>query len=198
MSRYSSSDPYVDLDTGVLLNRLGIANQSLLERAEARLVSIRSQQLWLNPPDGHFDISHLKNVHRQLFQDVYEWAGEFRTVDISKGDNRFAHHAYLEAAAAAIFIKLKDEGSLAGMSRREFCIRAAYYLGEINALHPFREGNGRTSREWVGLLARRNGFIFCWKSVHQAEWMQASIESFRGRLEGLTKILEKAIEPISR
>jgi len=175
---------------------LGILDQSWLEKAEARLVSIRSQQLWLNPLEGPFDLSYLKNVHRHLFQDVYPWAGELRTVDISKGDSRFAHHAFLEGAAVAIFKKLSGEYSLAQLDTDGFCARAAFYLGELNALHPFREGNGRCCREFIGLVARRNGYVFRWKTVNQKTWVQASIDSFHGRLDGMSVILRSAIHPL--
>src|SRR5277367_119854 len=108
MPRYSDRDPYVDAETGVLKNKLGIRDRALLERAEANLVSIRSQQLWLSPLEGELDITHLRKIHWHLFHDVYSWAGELRTVDISKGDNRFAHHAFLENAARPIFDKLRS------------------------------------------------------------------------------------------
>src|SRR5436305_10700282 len=104
MSRYSDSDPYIDRDTGVLTNRLGIVDESTLEQVEADLVAVRSYELSLNPVSGRFDLAHLQAIHRYLFGDVYEWAGELRTVDISKGSSRFAHHAHIESAAAPIFL----------------------------------------------------------------------------------------------
>jgi cell filamentation protein len=198
MSRYSSSDSYVDPETGVLTNRLGIRNQSSLEKAEARLVSIRSQQLWLNPFEGRFDLSYLKSVHRHLFQDVYAWEGELRTVDISKGESRFAHHAFLEGAALATLETLAGERYLAEIDTEVFCARMAFYLGELNALHPFREGNGRACREFIGLLARRNGYVFRWKAVNQTQWLRASIDSFHGKLDGMTMTLRRAMHPLPR
>ena len=88
-------------------------------------------------------------------------------MDISKGDNRFAHHAFLESAARPIFERLAAEDFLAGMDAGALCARTAFYLGELNALHPFREGNGRTQREFIQLLAR----IAC-----SEEWIIVALE----------------------
>jgi cell filamentation protein len=145
MSRYSDSDPYLDPATGVLRNRLDIADEATLEQTEADIVAVRSYELSQAPLKGCFDLAHLQAIHRYLFGDVYEWAGQLRTTVISKGGNRFAHHAHIESAAAAVFAQLAKEKHLAGLGSTAFSDRAACYLGELNALHPFREGNGRHS-----------------------------------------------------
>ena len=198
MSRYSNHDPYVDAETGVLVSRLGILNRASLDEAEANLISIRSQELWLFPLQGRIDFTYLKNVHRHLFQDMYAWAGELRTVDISKGDNGFAHHAFLEHAGRAIFEMLASERYLAQLDATEFCQRVAFYLGELNALHPFRDGNGRAQRKFIQLLARKNGYSFHWSKVGREEMLQASIESFRGDGAKLTASLRNVIQELSR
>ena len=189
MPRYSDLDAYVDSETGVLKNLLGIREQALLEASEADLVSIRSLELAISPIRGSFDLLHLRKIHWHLFRDVYAWAGELRTVDISKGDNLFAHHAFLESAARPIFERLAVENYLAGLDAGAFCARAAFYLGELNALHPFREGNGRTQREFIQLLARRNGYLLLWKKTSRDELLRASIASFRGDSTSLTAII---------
>ena len=193
MPRYSDLDAYVDSETGVLKNLLGIRDQASLEAAEADLVAIRSLELEISPIRGSFDLAHLRKIHGHLFRDVYVWAGELRTVDISKGDNRFAHHAFLESAARPIFEGLAAENYLAGLDADWFCARTAYYLGELNALHPFRDGNGRTQREFIQLLARRNGYLLLWKKASRDGLLRASIESFRGDLVGLRGILRAVI-----
>ena len=142
MSRYADSDPYLDPVTGVLKNRLDIADESTLEQTEAALVATRSYELAQSPPKGRFDLAHIQAIHKYLFSDLYEWAGQLRTVDISKGGNQFAFHGRIESAAATIFQQLAKEDHLIGLGPEAFSDRAAYYLGELNALHPFREGNG--------------------------------------------------------
>jgi len=194
MPRYSVDDEYIDPISGVLKNLLGIRDQVSLEVNEADFVSVRSAQLSFSPPAGIFDLQYLRRIHRHLFQDVYAWAGELRTVDISKGNNRFAHHAFIVGASQPIFQQLRDESDLAGLDKEAFCLRAAYFLGELNALHPFREGNGRTQREFINLLARQNGYVFVWKKADRSEFLEASIRSFTGDLAGLTRILCEIIQ----
>src|SRR6202167_5054944 len=175
MSKYSTHDDYIDAATGVLKNRLGLTAESALEEAEATFASVRSYELAENPLPGNFDLAHLQAMHRYLFQDVYEWAGQLRTIDIIKGGNRFANFAYIESAAKPIFKKLADEDFLAGQDAEQFSDRAAHYLGEINALHPFREGNGRAQREFISQLAYKNSYFIDWKNFTQADMVQASI-----------------------
>lgn len=94
MSRYSSHDPYLDPASGVLKNRFGITDEATLEATEAALVALRSYELAQQSLAGGFDLAHLQAIHRYLFGDVYEWAGQLRTIDIAKGGNAFAHHAF--------------------------------------------------------------------------------------------------------
>jgi cell filamentation protein len=124
MPRYSDADPYLDPATGVLKNRLGIADAVTLEQAEADVVAIRAYELSQTPLKGNFDLKHLRAIHKYLFRDVYEWAGELRTIDISKGGNSFAHYRYLESAAAGIFEQLTKENNLKGLDPDQFSDRA--------------------------------------------------------------------------
>jgi fido (protein-threonine AMPylation protein) len=180
MSRYSGSDPYIDPATGVLRNRLDIADETTLEQTEADFVAARSFELSRTPLKGRFDLAHLQAIHKHLFGDLYEWAGRLRTIDISKGSNRFAHHAHIEIAAASIFQQLAKENHLAGLGAEAFSDRAAYYLGDLNALHPFREGNGRAQREFISHLAHANGYYVAWENMPPADLLAASIASFHG------------------
>jgi cell filamentation protein len=190
MTKYSNNDHYIDPRTGVLKNLLGITSAEELEKAEATFASIRSYELAQNPLKGHFDLQHLKVIHQYMFKDLYAWAGACRDIDISRGDSFFAHHNHIEAAAKDIFEKLKEEKHLAELSRDDFCNRAAFYLGEINALHPFREGNGRAQREFISHLAYHNGYYIEWKNFTQDEMLEASVISFkRGDYSKLAALL---------
>ena len=196
MSRYSDYDVYVDPDSGVLKNRFGITDAKLLEATEADLVASRSRELALTPLAGDFNLAHLKAIHRYLFGDIYEWAGQLRTVDISKGNNHFAHHGHIQSAAESIFQHLGNEKHLAGLDVRSFGTRAAYYLGELNALHPFREGNGRAQRELISHLAHKNGHYIAWEQVTQPVLLQASIASFHGDLSLLESVIQSILESV--
>src|SRR5271156_2191913 len=191
MSRSSGHDPYLDLAFGVVRNRFGIADAATLEEAEADLVAARSRELSLTPLKGQFDLAHLKAIHRYLFGDLYEWAGQLRTIDISKGGHLFAHHAHIGNSAAPIFKRLAKEKHLAGLDPTTFSDRAAHYLGELNALHPFREGNGRAQREFVSHLAHAAGYFVAWEKIKQTEMLDASIGSFKGDASGLAAIIRE-------
>jgi cell filamentation protein len=179
MTKYEGHDHYLDPETDVLKNKLGIKDGEELKKAEASLVAWRSFQLSAKPIQGCFDLDHLKAIHKHLFGDIYEWAGELRNIDLAKENSYFANHLYIARAARLIFTKLAQENYLAGLDAAEFSERAAYYLGEINALHPFREGNGRAQREFINHLAYRNGYYIDWTNVGEKELLQASIDSFR-------------------
>jgi cell filamentation protein len=180
MPKYANLDHYLDPDTGVFKNRLGIRDEATLETAEADYVAARSYELAQNPINGKFDLAHMQTIHRHLFGDVYDWAGTLRDVDISKGQSYFAHFRYIESAAIPLFEQLAKENYLAGLDEGAFSERAAYFLGELNALHPFRDGNGRAQREFIGLLARQNGYFIAWTNITQEVMAQATIAAFHG------------------
>jgi cell filamentation protein len=143
-----------------------------------------------------FDLAHLQAIHPYLFGDVYEWAGQLRNIDISKGGNRFAHHAHIDSAAVAVFMQLAKEKQLAGLGQAAFSDRAAYYLGELNALHPFREGNGRAQREFISHLAHANGYYIAWENVRQADMLAAAIESFNGDRSKLAALIRQNLSAL--
>ena len=150
------SDPYLIRGTDTLRNRLGITDPGALIRAEADLTVARMVQLeeGLQIP-GRWDLDHLRAFHRHIFQDIYDWAGEIRTVDISKSDHVFARPQFIEAAATELFAELAGADNLRGRDRVSFIEGVTHVLAEINALHPFREGNGRAQRAFVGAQRRR-------------------------------------------
>ena len=198
MSKYSGHDHYIDPASGVLKNRLGITDAAMLEATEADFVAARSRELSQTPLKGGFDLAHLQAIHRHLFGDVYEWAGQLRTIDISKGGHLFAHHTHIASAAAPIFKQLADEKHLAGLGPAAFSDRAAHYLGELNALHPFREGNGRAQREFVSHLAHANGYYIAWENVSYPDMLQASIQSFKGDTSKLAAIIGDNLHTLDR
>ncbi|MGE0470521.1 MAG: Fic/DOC family protein [Nitrospira sp.] len=191
MSRYSSHDEYTDPATGLLKNRLGITDEATLEQTEAQFVAQRSHELVQDPIPGAFDLPHLHALPRHLFGDLYEWAGHLRTVDVIKDTSRFAHHAYLERAAETIFRELAQENHLRGLEPAEFSRRAAHDLAELNALHPFREGNGRAQREFLSQLARENDYAIAWDHITPADMLDASRRSFAGDLAPLTTLIQR-------
>jgi len=132
-----SPDPYVYPGMTVLKNIPGIRNQEILDRFEADRVGQRSLELIECPLSGLFDIEHLRGIHRYPFQDVYEWAGEFRTVDIAKGNSYFAHVPYIESTLKDLVEKLSEEQHLRGLDQERFASRVAEILGTLNAVRAF-------------------------------------------------------------
>lgn len=149
----SGPDPYLDPATGLLRNRLGITDPAELARAEAELTALRLVELRRTPVPGGYDLEHLRGFHRFIFGDVYDWAGEPRTVSIGKG-HLFCLPQHIDSFAADIFGRLAGWRYLRGLERDEFLDRLAELLADINALHPFREGNGRTQRAFLTQLPK--------------------------------------------
>lgn len=191
MSKYAGDDHYIDPVSGVLKNRLGIVDEALLEQIEAEYAALRSYDLSQNPLHAPWSITSLQTIHQRLFGDVYEWAGEFRTVDISKGSTRFANWKHIENSLERLFAELNREHALKGLDALQFSQRAAYYMGEINAIHPFREGNGRTQREFLSQLAYQNGGSIAWHRLERDIILNATILSFQGRIEPLTQLIQE-------
>ncbi len=193
MAKYGGEgkDPYLDPDTGILHNRFDVKDQATLDKVESGFSFIHAQELKDSPIQGAFDLNHLKGIHKHLFSDVYEWAGELRQVDITKGDTRFAHAATLESAGRSIFNQLVRENHLRGLDAEAFSQRAGYYLGEMNVLHPFRDGNGRAQREFIGQLAREAGYHIVWSGVSREAMTHASVLAYKGDHTAMAALIRK-------
>jgi cell filamentation protein len=161
-------DPYCWPENDCLLNKLGIRDPEKLRRVEARIVAVRDVQIATATIPGEYGLEHLKEFHGRLFGDVYEWAGATRTVDISKPGAKFCHWRYVDEQIDAVLSELGQEGCLIGFAQRHFVERLAHYYGEINAVHPFREGNGRTQRAFLRQLAAAAGWRLNWSALDRA------------------------------
>lgn len=132
-------DPYLDPATGILRNKLAATSHSELDQAEGDLVFARLVQLGNQPLRSESTPNGLRAIHHHLFQDVYPWAGQLRSVDMNKLDGRsFMPVSRLESAANYVFNELKADNCLQGMARRQFVERLAYFYDNLNYLHPFR------------------------------------------------------------
>ena len=163
-----------------LRNRHGIRTQEALDRAEVLFVIsaiAENTAAPLEEPDSGPDFAYLKRLHKRLFGEMYDWAGEVRDVDISKGATRFANFRFIEAEGERLTAEMADKNWFSGLSHEEFAEQAAYYFGELNTLHPFREGNGRTLREYFRYLAYRVGHTIDWGGLDPEEMVRASIHA---------------------
>jgi cell filamentation protein len=185
-------DPYTDPVTGILRNKLGLSTAADLEAAEREITHAALILLSESPVHPSYDLAHLCTIHRRIFGDIYDWAGQIRTVAIAKG-NMFCLPQYIETSAAEIFRTLRGENFLRGLERHAFIERLTYYLGEVNAAHPFREGNGRTQRAFFEQLARDAGFTLNWQHLDGARNIDASAAIMRGDAEPMRKMLDMLI-----
>ena len=175
---YFYSEPYQH----VMRNIPGIKDPAALSLYEHRVITRRGYELAKNPEliQHTFDVEHLNAIHRYLFQGVYDWAGEWRTVNMAKGPSGFANVAggdlgidrYLEDAFEKVRSTIWES-----LNHREFVEAAAAVFAHLNQAHPFREGNGRTSRIFMDHVALLSGFRFDYARAGRRGWNQCSMFS---------------------
>jgi cell filamentation protein len=184
------TDPYCYPGTTILRNLLDLRDADALEGFEADAVTQRSDEPL---PEGDFAPSHLQDIHRHLFQDVYEWAGEYRKVRITKGDSAFCYPEHIEGQITLLFEELRDLNFLRGVELDVFARQGAHFLSELNAIHPFREGNGRTQMIFFGLLAAEAGHPFDLGRLESEAFLRAMISAFKGDEEPLALEIRRMI-----
>lgn len=183
-------DPLCYAGTTVLRNKLDLhVQQDLTDFEFTMFLSRASEPL----PDGNLDYPHYQAIHHHLFQDVYDWAGQPRAIRTGKGSNWFCHPEHIQAEAERLFRWLAERDHLMGLDMQGFPSDAAYFLSELNAIHPFREGNGRAQLAFLKLLTLNAGRSFNDDVLEPQRTLSAMIESFRGNIEPLTALIADLI-----
>ena len=177
-------------DYSVLKNKLDLRDATQFERVERRLVV---QRVLDGIPSGDFDLAHLKAIHRHLFQDIFDWAGEIRTTEISKGGSQFQFRQYIETGMADIHRRIKSHGYLKNFPAAQFADIAGEIMGDINYVHPFREGNGRTQMQYLKLLVEQAGHAIDLTLIEKASWMEASRQAHLGNYQPMSQCIGVAI-----
>ncbi len=180
----------------ILKNKLNIKNEALLEEAERQITAVKILDLKMNPIKGKLNFEHLLNIHKYIFNDIYEWAGKTRSVNISKG-SQFCNYTFINNMADEIFSKLHNDNYLIGSTNEEMIAKLSFYLGELNAMHPFREGNGRTQRIFIEYLAHAAGYHVDFSKVSSKEMIEASADSFLCDYRKMENIFCNIIDKIS-
>jgi cell filamentation protein len=188
------TDPYVYPGTAVLRNRPGLLDGDALADREAQASTLRIAQLAAHRLDGAYDLPHLQEFHRIIFQDIYDWAGELRSVPLAKPGSMFATPSNIESYATGLFRQLAAEEHLGGLSRERFAERLTYYYAEINAVHPFREGNGRAQRAFLSQLALEAGHSLAWERLNSESLIHASQRRFQGDNVAMRDLLESVVD----
>ena len=179
--------------TTCLINKLGIRDEQQLAVVEAGLTMMKDSKLSEHPLEGSFDFSHYKAIHKYLFEDLYDWAGQIRTVDMSKKGTRFVRAAEIESVAERAFGRLNDNHNFVGLPMDEFIENIVDFYGVTNMLHPFREGNGRAQRVFFTQLIRNAGHDINFSEIDPEELMIATIQAANGIEDNLKTIFFQAI-----
>nr|WP_306267009.1 Fic family protein [Pararhizobium sp. IMCC3301] len=179
-------------DYTVLINKLDLRDASQLERAERRLVVGRSLEEF---PNGDFDLAHLQAIHRHLFQDIYDWAGDIRDTEISKGGSQFQFRQYIETGMADVHRRIRSHAYLKNLSSSAFADIAGEIIGDINYVHPFREGNGRTQMHYLKQLCAEAGHSIDLTLIEKRAWMDASRQAHLGDYQPMSQCIAKTIIP---
>lgn len=192
MSPYDAiDDPLCYQKTQVLINKANLRDQDELDQFEQLMFLTRAEE---DLPEGDLDYEHYKAIHHHFFQDVYEWAGQVRQIRTSKGGNWFCYPEYIDAEMRKLFAQLTIENHLTDIDKvEEFAVRASYYIAEINAVHPFREGNGRCQLTFLNILFEISGFELDEERLDPDAFMESMIASFHGDNELLSLSILKML-----
>ncbi len=185
---------YTDIKTGVLKNLAGITDKDDLLFFESVAVSKRIKELFDKPIKIN-GIESLFEIHKHLFQDVYEWAGKKRKVEISKEGNQFFPTTYFDNASKYIDSLIQEYKKIPKKNIEQISEKLAQILDAVNHLHPFREGNGRAQREFIRLLALEKAYKLNLnppdnKYVYE-QYMKGTIN---GDINTLTKLILEIIK----
>lgn len=178
--------------TTCLINKLGIKDEKRLSELEAQITFAKAVLLEETPIEGNFDFEHFKKIHEFLLCDLYDWAGQIRTVDISKKRTNFLAATSIEKIATPCFAKIAN-GYLDNLTFEDFATRIAEFYNDVNHIHPFREGNGRVQRIYFTQLIRHYGYDINFSEVDTDELMIATIQASQGVMDFLIEFFKEAI-----
>ena len=183
-------------DTTVLVNKLNLRTQEQLTQAEALLVTSCSAKLERDLPFENVDFDYYKNLHRQMFGDLYDWAGTVRKVNLSKKGTVFCDCNKIEELGQLQLKRLKKLKYLKNLSTVSFLDELTELYSDLNLLHPFREGNGRTLRLFVTLLVRNTDRDISWNGCDSDLLTIATIKAAQGDLTLLRSVFEEIVTEI--
>ena len=180
--------------TTCLKNKLNIQDEAKLISLEKEITFVKAATLEHGFYKGNFDFTHYKAIHKYLFEDLYEWAGMIRNVDISKQGTRFVKAKDIESVATACFNRLKAENYFKNLPQEIFVEKLVDFYCTTNLLHPFREGNGRTQRAFISQLVRNADYQLDFSEIEMDELMFATVQSANGVTDYLTAIFKEKIK----
>ena len=179
--------------TSCLINKLDIRDEEMLAEYEAMVTTAKVALLEQNPLPGNFDFDHYRAIHQFLFEDLYAWAGQLRTVDMSKKGTAFVKAGEIKMLGEKAFARLNHRHNFAGLAHEDFVENIVDFYSVINLLHPFREGNGRTQRVFFTQLIRSAGYDIDFSEIDTDELMVATIQAAGGVNDLLLAVFRVAI-----
>ena len=187
------ADYFVDGED-ILENKLGIHDREALKAAEQEIVTNKTADI-LNETAEDFGLDYLIHIHKVLFEGIYDFAGKIRTVDISKPDaaSPFAYVQFIDTESNRIFDDLKKKNYLNELDQKNFIEEVTKLAVELNALHPFRDGNGRAIRLYLIMLTDHAGYLLDYSQVSATELIDADIRAFEGDVEKLLQVYRKTV-----
>ena len=182
--------------TTCLINKLDIRDEKQLDIMESHITLAKISILQQTPINGNFDFEHYRAIHKFIFEDLYDWAGMPRTVDLSKKGTSFVKAKNIEEIATACFKRLKNENYFKNLDVNDFVEKMTDFYCVTNNLHPFREGNGRTQRVFLSQLALNAGYEMDFSKIDTDTLMLATIHAANGVDTHLKESLREIISPI--
>ena len=180
--------------TSCLINKLGIKDDKKLKEFEAAITLAKASEFEKEPFCSTFDVTHYKAIHKYLFEDIYDWAGEYRTINMSKKGTSFADADKIPELMEACFKRLKTNNYFKDSSFDDFVENIVDFYQVTNMIHPFREGNGRTQRLFITQLIRKNNYDIDFSEIDSDELMIATIQAANGVKDNLVKIFKESIK----
>lgn len=179
--------------TACLINKFDVKDEGVLKELEATITLTKTTEYFLNPLFHTFDVQHYKSIHKYLFEDIYTWAGEYRTVDMSKKGTNFAKTDKIDNLLSNCFDRLNANNLFQGLNFDDFVDSIVDFYCVTNMIHPFREGNGRTQRVFLTQLINKNGYTIDFSEIDTDELMIATIQAANGVTDYLKDIFKNSI-----
>ncbi len=191
MENKKVATPHLIPGTNILKNKEGIDNRAKLNQFERLVSSARMVDL----PDGNLSTDHLKKIHKHLLQDVYQWAGKFRDIPTERGKSVFCRPEFIAQEANKI-TKTVDIPKFKKLDKEGFSKELGEIVGELNVVHPFLDGNGRTIRAYAQKISEKAGYELDITNIRGDKWNEASIRAYNVDSKGLAGILKENLKPL--
>ena len=186
---------YCYKNTNILINKLDILDIEKLNKYERDITQYKLAILEDEGIIGNFDIKHFLNIHKFLFDEIYPFAGETRVENISKDNFEFADYKYIDEELSRLLKNLKKQEFLHKMDKADLAYGIANLMADLNVLHPFREGNGRTIREFARELALENNYYLNYGKMNKDELLKAQVKSVMDTYD-LAKLIWENLDPV--